>query len=236
MAIPLFLAMTGWEIRKNAEFSQNIAWMACHFSPYGTGLSNLPNALPPGSMVILNDRTPVCGHDPALIAAQLAAVVEENQCMGVLLDFQRPDEQETAAIAEILVQELNCPVGVSHYYAQKLSCPVFLPPVPLHVLPEEYLAPWQGREIWLECALDGATITVTAEGSAVTPLPYPELENYRHRDANLCCHYEIDITEKRAQFHLSRTHDDLHDLLAIAEKINVTHAIGLFQELDSIVR
>ena len=104
------------------------------------------------------------------------------------------------------------------------------------VLPEEYLAPWQGREVWLECALDGATITVTAKGSAVTPLPYPELESYRHRDTNLCCHYEIDITEKRAQFHLSRTHDDLHDLLAIAEKINVTHAIGLFQELDSIVR
>lgn len=236
MAIPLFLAMTGWEISKNAEFSQNIAWMACHFSPYGTGLTNLPGALPPGSMVILNDRTPVCGHDPTLIAAQLAAVVEEKQCMGVLLDFQRPDEQETAAIAEILVQELSCPVGVSHYYAQNLSCPVFLPPVPLHVLPEEYLAPWQGREVWLECALDGATITITAEGSAVTPLPYPELENYRHRDANLCCHYEIDITEKQAQFHLGRSHDDLHDLLAAAERINVTHAIGLFQELGAIVR
>lgn len=236
MAIPLFLAMTGWEISKNTEIPQNIAWMACHFSPYGTGLTNLPGALPPGSMVIVNDRTPVCGHDPALVAAQLNAVVEENQCMGVLLDFQRPDEQETATITETLVRELGCPVGVSQFYAEGLSCPVFLPPVPPHVPPEEYLAPWQRREIWLECALDGAIITVTAGGSSVAPLPCPELQSYRHRNADLCCHYEMELTDTQALFHLCRTAEDLRDLLAKTEGGNVTCAIGLFQELGSIIR
>jgi hypothetical protein len=236
MAIPLFLAMTGWEISKNEELPKNIAWMACHFSPYGTGLSNLPAALPPRSMVIVNDRTPVCGHDPERIVSQLAELVEIHQCSNILLDFQRPGEPETAIIAEAVVRELNCPVGVSPPYAEVLSCPVFLPPVPPHIPLGKYLTPWQERPVWLECALDGATITVTAEGSAVTPLPYPELENYRHRDTNLCCHYEIDITKKQAQFHLGCSHDDLHDLLAAAERINVTHAIGLFQELGAIVR
>lgn len=231
MAIPLFLAITGWEISKNAELPPNIAWMACHFSPYGTGLTNLPGSIPPGCMIIVNDRTPVCGHDPLLIAAQLAAVVEETQCSGVLLDFQRSDEPETAAIAEVLVRELACPVGVSQFYAENLPCPVFLPPVPPHIPVEAYLTPWQDREIWLECALDGTEITVTADGSSVSSLSCPEPQGYRHRDAQLCCHYEIEVTEKQALFRIGRTCDDLQALLAMAERSNVTHAIGLFQEL-----
>lgn len=235
MAIPLFLAMTSREIHQNAEIPENIAWMACHFSPYGTGLSNLPDALPPGSMVILNDRTPVCGHDPALIAAQLDAVVEDNRCSGVLLDFQRPDAGETALIAETLVKTLTCPVIVSHLYAEDLSCPVFLPPIPLHIPPDKYLCPWQKREVWLECALDGATLTVTADGCDIHGLPNPQTQHYPHKDTGLCCHYEIELDEKQALFRLGRTPDDLKELIHSAERGNVTHAIGLFQELGIFV-
>ena len=46
------------------------------FFPYSTGLSNLPKALPPGSMVILDDITPIHGHDAEAIAAQLRPLVE----------------------------------------------------------------------------------------------------------------------------------------------------------------
>ena len=42
MVIRPFLAMTAAEIRANPDISSPIGWMACHFSPYGTGLSNLP--------------------------------------------------------------------------------------------------------------------------------------------------------------------------------------------------
>lgn len=231
MAIPLFLAMTGWEISKNEELPHSIAWMACHFSPYGTGLTNLPRSLPPGAMVIVNDRTPVCGHDPERIAAQLAELVEAHQCGSILLDFQRPDEPQTTAIAEAILRRLNCPVGVSLPYAEGLSCPVFLPPVPPHIPLGEYIAPWHGREIWLECALDGSLITVTGDGSTIMSLPYSDDSEYPHKDTELCCHYKIELSEKQSQFFLRRTSEDLRSLLTMAEGENITHAIGLYQEL-----
>ena len=83
MPLPIYLAMTAAEFRQNPAISGKIGWMACHFSPYGTGLSNCPTELPPGSMLILNDRTPVCGHDPALIAAQLAEMATQLNCSRV---------------------------------------------------------------------------------------------------------------------------------------------------------
>ena len=93
MAIRPFLAMTAAEIQGTETLPPKTAWMACHFSPYSTGLSNLPKALPPGSMVILDDITPIHGHDAEAIAAQLRSRLEEIECSGVLLDFQRPGNQ-----------------------------------------------------------------------------------------------------------------------------------------------
>lgn len=71
MEIPLFLAMTAAEFRIAAEIPAHPAWMACHFSAYGTGISNLPRELPAGAMLMLNDRTPICGHDPEDVAKPL---------------------------------------------------------------------------------------------------------------------------------------------------------------------
>ena len=155
MAIRPFLAMTAAEIRGTETLPPKTAWMACHFSPYSTGLSNLPKALPPGSMVILDDITPIHGHDSETIAAQLRPRLEEMECSGVLLDFQRPGYEEAELLAGRLSEALPCPVGVSALYGRGLTCPVFLPPAPPDVCLANYLAPWQGREIWLELALDG---------------------------------------------------------------------------------
>ena len=130
MAIQTFLAMTGAEIGISPLLPPEIAWMACQFSPYGTGLSNLPRQLPPGSLLILDDMTPIRGHDPALICDQLAELTAVLKCSGILLDFQHPDCAETAALAKYLTEALPCPVAVSEPYAAELDCPVFLPPVP----------------------------------------------------------------------------------------------------------
>ena len=205
--------------------------MACHFSPYGTGLTNLPEAIPPGSMVIVNDRTPVCGHDPELIIRQLSALMEAKQCSSVLLDFQRPGEPQTAAIAEALVKELPCPVGISEPYASALSCPIFLPPVPPNMLLADYIVPWQDREIWLEAALDAAMITVTADGSTITPLPTADPAEKCHLDSDLHSHYHIEPGSEQIRFVLYRTREDLTALLTAAEGTNITQAIGLYQEL-----
>ena len=103
MAIRPFLAMTAAEIRGTETLPPKTAWMACHFSPYSTGLSNLPKALPPGSMVILDDITPIHGHDSETIAAQLRPRLDALKCSGVLLDFQRPGYEE----AELLARRLS---------------------------------------------------------------------------------------------------------------------------------
>ena len=234
MAIAPFLAMTAAEIRANPEFSEKIGWMACHFSPYGTGLSNLPCHLPEGSLLILNDRTPWWNHDAALILDQLTERVENLGCHGLLLDFQHPGVAEVAHLAGFLTEQLNCPVGVAEAYAGNLECPVFLPPVPLHQTVAEYLLPWQGRDIWLELALDSEEILLTPEGSSATALLSREIPRNAHRDERLHCSYSIWLEEDAARFTLGRSKEDLNALLEDAENYGVTTAVGLWQELYSL--
>ena len=230
MALPLYLAMTATEMRGNVPIPDKFAYMACHFSPYGTGLSNIPQALPSGSMLILNDRIPVCGHDKHLIANQLADLTDRCSCECILLDFQRPDVKETAELAEFIFQTLSCPVGVSLPYAGKTDCPVFLPPVPPDVPIGEYLVPWGGREVWLEAALDGQVITVSESGSSTAPLFPWERPEEGQQDAVLHCRYLIHMGND-VRFTLFRTPENLDALLAEAETLGVTRAVGLWQEL-----
>lgn len=224
-----YIAMTAAEIRSCTSLPPKIGWMACHFSPYGTGLTNLPAALPPGALLILNDRTPVAGHDPERIFDQLAETADALKCDSVLLDFQRDSAEIPAIIDKIL--KLPCPVIVSENYAKDGDFPVFLPPVPLNQRIDEYIAPWQGREVWLDAALDGLQITVTERGSTYSPLPHLEKPDCPFREEALHCHYGITLSESEAVFTLQRTPDDLAELLAEAEKMGVTHSVGLYQEL-----
>lgn len=233
MAIRRYFAMTAAEICGNDHLPPEIAWMACHFSPYGTGLSNLPKALPAGSLLILNDRTPIHGHDAARIAQQLEERMEALNCRGLLLDLQRPGEPETAALVKHLTEALPCPVAVSDLYGDGLSCPVFLPPAPPDVPLEAWLAPWQGREIWLEMALDGAVLILTEEGAATAPLSPSEHPEGGHREETLHCHYCIELSEADVKFPLWRTEEDLEELLEEAEGLGVTTAVGLYQELQN---
>lgn len=234
MAIRPFLAMTAAEIRGTETLPSKTAWMACHFSPYSTGLSNLPKALPPGSMVILDDITPIHGHDAEAITVQLRSRLEEMECSGVLLDFQRPGYEEAKLLARRLSEALPCPVGVSALYGKGLTCPVFLPPVPPDVSLADYLAPWNGREIWLELALDGEIITLTPAGATTAPLPPAAQLSGGHRDERLHCHYQIHTDADSARFTLFHTTEDLDALLTEGEALGVTRAVGLYQELHSI--
>lgn len=231
MAFPRYLAMTGWEIRNCNRLPAHTAFMACHFSPYGTGLTNFPEWLPPDSLLILNDRTPIHGHDPQQIAEQLHNGVEALQCGGILLDFQRPDCEETAQLCLHLCQVLSCPVGVSDIYAANLPGPVFLPPAPPDVPLAEYLMPWNGREIWLEAALDAAEITLTQAGCSSVSLPCPDRTD-GFEDPILHCHYRIRTNSDKIAFTLFRTPEDLEDLLLEAESLGITRSIGLWQELN----
>ena len=227
MALPLYLAMTPGEIAGNFASADHIACLSCHFSPWGRGLSGIPENLPPECLLILDDRTPMNGHDPEHIREALSDSLQKLRCIGLLLDFQRPGNPEQQELARLLTASLPCPVGVSEFYARELNCPVFLPPVPADRPVKDYLSPWQGREIWLEAALDGITLNLTQSGCTETPLTsFPE-DGWL--DKRLHCHYSIETSENAAIFHLWRTVEDLQALLADAP--GVTRAIGLWQEL-----
>lgn len=230
MAIAPILAMTAAEMYTASSLPPKVAWMACHFSPYGLGLSNLPKELPPGSLLIVDDITPPHGHNPILIAEQLSTCVESLQCSGVLLDFQRQGCEETQAIAKYLTAALPCPTAVSECYAHELDCPVFLPPLPPSVAMQGYLAPWNNREVWLELGTDGEMITLTEEGAESSLLPYPGSDLTGFTDERLHCHYQIETKENSARFTLWRTQDDWEQLLEEAAKLGVVGAVGLYQE------
>ena len=234
MAIQTFLAMTGAEIGISPLLPPKIAWMACQFSPYGTGLSNLPRQLPPGSLLILDDMTPIRGHDPALIRDQLAELTAVLKCSGILLDFQHPDCAETAALAKYLTEALPCPVAVSEPYAAELDCPVFLPPVPPDVSLANHIAPWSGRELWLEIALDGLILSLNQTGASTAPLLPGTLLSEGYPEHNLHCHYHAEQTDQEAHFTLWRTTEDLEGLLEDAEKAGIHTAVGLYQELQGL--
>ncbi len=226
MPIVTYLAVTAAESR--ASMPENMAWMSCLFSPYGTGISNIPAALPPGAMLILSDLTPICGHDPMRVAEQLTECVSRLDCCGVLLDFQRQGNDETPAMVEHLL-EFPFPVAVSQTYAKELDCPVFLPPPLPHQPITEYLAPWQGREIWLEAALERSAVTVTSKGTSYAPTHQSDTP-LPHHEPELCCHYRLDLRSDTAVFTLGRTKEDLDDLLRQAKNFGVTKAVGLYQE------
>ena len=226
MALPLYLAQTAAEMAGN-PLPGRLAYLACHFSPGGTGLSNLPEALPAGAMLILDDSTPMDGHDLDRVLKQLSAQVERWQCEAVLLDFQRSGVDAQAELARLLTTSLPCPVGVSELYAKGLSCPAFLPPVPPDKPLAEYLAPWKGREIWLEAALEGIILTLTEQGCTAAPLL--DFPGDGLLDERLHCHYTV---ESPAFFRLWRTREDLNGLLENARKQGVTRAVGLWQELS----
>ena len=234
MEIPLFLAMTAGELGLAAELPKRIGWMACHFAAYGTGLSNLPKTLPPGSMLMLNDRTPICGHAPQEVANTLCQTAERLQCDSILLDFQRREQSEIFPVVSAVLDRATCPVGVSALYAKDFACSVLVPPISPHRPLEDALTEWNGREIWLELTADGTQISVTPEGSRYAPLPFYEPPKKAHLDKDLCCHYEIEVSESEVRFLLGRTNEDLTALLEKAKHHGVTRGVGLWQDLSII--
>lgn len=230
MPIAHYLAMTAAEMAGNSSFPRHAAWMACHFSPSGVGLSNLPNWLPPGCLLILDDSTPIHDHAPERIASELIACMERLQCVGLLLDFQRPGIEQTRKLAEYLCGAFSFPVVVSDVYAAELDCGVFVPPIPPDEAMVSRLARWRGREVWLDTTMEGLEIVLTEKGAKSTPLPHQKYPDCGLEDRTLHCHYQISLKENSAVFTLWRTKSDISTQLEEAEALGVTAAVGLYQE------
>lgn len=233
MPIPRYLAMTAAEMVGCPALPQPAAWMACHFSSSGNGLSNLPRWLPADSLLILDDSIPMQGHDPQQIAVELGACLERLQCVRLLLDFQRPGEEQTRKLVEHLCETLPFPIVVSDAYAQGLDCGVFVSPISPDEAMASRLSPWQGRETWLDTTMEGLEILLTVEGATSSPLPPWERHEGGFEEKRLHCHYRISLENNSAAFTLWRTEADMEALLSEAEALGVTAAIGLYQEFGS---
>lgn len=230
MVLPLYLAMNASEIT-HYPLPEHPAWMACHFSPWTNGVSNLPASLPQGAILILNDRIPCQGHSADLVAAQLNKAVTSLSCESVLLDFQRPDNPETEAVVRAILEAVSCPVAVTEHYAKDANCPVFLGPNPLHIPLSEYLSPWQGREIWLEAGLTQERAAIRKDGTVFTPCFPPEGLDGGFFDETLCCRYTTVCSENAIEFTLFDTPESLSRKLDAAQALGVTRTVGLYQEL-----
>lgn len=228
-----YLALTAAEVKGCAQLPERMAWMACHFSPYATGLSNLPEQLPPGSILILNDRTPIHGHDPVGIAQALQTAAQDLSLYGILLDFQTRNCPELQELTDHLTQVLPCPVAVTEEYARERDCIVFLSPPPVNMPLQDHLAPWKGRTLWLEAAMLTQQFTVTKDGCQVQTLSAPP-GDLPLTDKALHCHYAIQKTGRAMVFTMTRTEDDLIAHLQEAEHLGVQAAVGLYQELGNI--
>ena len=234
MPLPLNLAMTPSEIKQHPSLPAPPAWMSCHFSEDNQGLTDLPEELPEGCLLILDDRIPCSGHSAPLAAAILREVIAQFHCCALLLDFQRPANIETAAMVEALIRALPCPVAAPPEYAKKYPCPVFLPPAPLHIPLEKYLRPWHGREVWLEAALGQEQITVSKNGAAIEQI-FAAAPSCGFFDETLRCRYMTSIQEDHISFTLFDTPGTLKKKLELAQSLGVTRTVGLYQELGTFL-
>ena len=229
MAIPCYLALTAAEFSSADPLPEKIAWMACHFSCYSTGLSNLPPPLPEGSVIIVNDRTPLHYHDPQRSLDQLTELMEVQKPDSFLLDFQRPDVPLAAEIAALLSDKLPCPVAVTSQYGKALGCPVFLEPPPLHMPLAEYVTPWQGRQIWLEAVPEAGLYRITAEGCNIESQPTGPLDEPHFTDDTLYTAYHISTQDNWVDFTLQRGFSEWEQIMSAGGSLGISRLIGLYQ-------
>ena len=228
MAIVRYLAMTGAEFCSCTQYPPHIGWLACHFSPSGVGLSNIPKVLPAGSLLIVDDSLPFIDHDPELICDQLQQAIGKFGLSAAVLDFQRGHNPHLQSLTALLQSKLPCPVFAPPDYVQ--SGAVFLPPCPLHTPVDRYLKPYQGRQILLDTTPFSEIIHVTqhrADYQAISPLPF---EGNYHWDYRLYCHYEIATDGNCVSFTLQRNRESFNEWSAYVESLGVIAMIGLDQE------
>ena len=223
----VFLALTNGELKK--QFPEKIAYMALHFSPYSTGLSNLPLDLPKNSILLLDDSMPPENHAPQLVSDQLVQLANQFSPAGILLDFQRPFTEELKAMADYITKALPCPVGVTESYARDLDCPVFLSPLPANKALKDYIEPWKKQGVYLEIAPEGLEITVTEKGSNTRQI-YP-VQDLPLVDKRLHCHYQVEVSSEKAVFTICRYKEDLLSLVQEAESLGVLGCVGLYGDL-----
>lgn len=219
MVCKSYVAVTAKEM-SNLQ-GQNLAWMACRFDPKGKGLTNLPEQLPAGSLILVDDLHPLGQHDLSFICRQLRQLCQRLQCAGIVLDLQRPKSSRSLQMVNALLQ-LPIPVAVTGEYARNLNCPVFLT-APMHIKLQKLLAPWNGREVWLDVPMG---LKILHQGKIIEETATPQ-SNYQW-DRFLCCGY---VRHSPDRFTLCRSKQMLPKILDEAARLGIPKALVLHSEL-----
>lgn len=230
MGIPQYLAMTDGEIAACARLPPRLARMGCHFSD--DGLVELPQVLPGGALLVVDDRVPMAAQNPEHILDQLAEALEKLSCTGLLLDFQQKENAPQRELVRLLARELTVPLAAPPAYAAE-GCRLFLPPVAADQTVEEALSPWAGKKIWLDTAPAAVRLELTKQGCTRTPLPRMAASGI-FKDPGLCCRYSIEPTLNGGfQFTLYRDRCCIEAILEQAAAFGAELAVGLSQEWET---
>ncbi len=229
MVLPIYLAMTFAQVYSKKP-DHPIVWMGASFSSNHTGLSNLPEALPPSSVLLVDDRIIPEEHDPERIIEELLRCKEQTCFESIILDFQNPYNKPCVQMAEHIAQALPCSVAVTPPYKDLSHGPILLPPHPPDIPFDEYTEPYSGRELWLEVTTENTVLTLTESGCTVHTEQQDEFTEPMFTDEQLCCSYHIKVTENNAVFSLFHRIEDLEQLSKKYSHIGLKRMIGLYDD------
>lgn len=233
MGLQFYLAMDPSEMQRNFPHRGAVAWFSCQFSREGESLSNLPQTLPEGSALILDDACSFPRLNTQAICSSLEQTAARLRLQAVVLDFQRPYMPRLGELASVLEGRLPCPVVVSRAYAAHTKGPVLMEPIPPDARPENWLASAH-RPVWLELDNRTTRLVLTPQGLQRSFLTDFVPCGKVFTDKALCCHYQL-RADSEPTFTLFRTKEDLTHLLRRLEALGVEAAIGLYQELKPLL-
>lgn len=204
------------------------AWMACHFDPNGNGIIDLPETLPPGCILILNDKTPYNGHNAERITQQLAECAQRYSIHGLLLDFERPISEALKETVRRLVYALPCPVAcMKNLKIEGLVSVIQMPPI--LGTPEEYFHTKKGA--WLELRKQAEKYQIEMDGCKSDSIREPQDElTEGQQETALCVHYHFTVNAENANLTLWRNRQDREIIMELAKQAGIDTIIGLYQE------
>ena len=237
MPIPFFLAIYAHDFPALPRLPPKVAWMSAHFSTSGPGMSNLPAKLPPGSLIILDDQTPWAGHSIETVCREMTAVLMRTEAYGLLLDFERPPEEETLLLTNALGQccrELGIPMGAPESYATDPGIAIFHSPLPCQIPPEVLCPP--GRAVWLDVS-PTAFLAHIGPDSTTGNLTEDEVsfsdESQIFTDPALHCLYRSQPSDNGIDLLLYHTPQSITAMLETQELPGIQLALGLYRDFIS---
>ena len=236
MPIPLFLAMSPYEFTVCGKLPPRVAWMSLRFSPSGQGLSNQPKALPPGSLMILDDWIPWHGHSSSRIAQELEQLLGRLGCCGLLLDFERPPQTETLLLANALsclCKQRGIPMAAPPAYLVNDHMEVFLPPLP--VLPRRNR---DSSRLWVDVSPVEQSFKIGPDMTEPLPPAHryrsPQPQNWQH-SGELPMLYRTYRQGDAIVLHLRRDPSVVRDYLCSQTDCRIRFALGLWKEFLRLV-